>query len=98
MAKFRCKVGDMAILLRSVHAENIGLIVTVMSLTDVRAGEVYWQVETCGRLIRLAHIDDYSDAGYDRVSDFTPDSALMPIRDDDHVPEDRAIIEEALHR
>ncbi|WP_321803898.1 hypothetical protein [Burkholderia sp. BCC1988] len=98
MAKARCRPGDMAILLRSVHAENIGLIVNVTGLTDVDAGETYWRVETCGRLIRLAHIDDYSDAGCDRVSDFTPDSALMPIRDDGREPEDRAIIEEALHR
>jgi len=87
----------MAILLKSVHAENIGLIVSVTGLTDVDAGETYWRVETCGRLIRLAHIDDYSDAGFGRVSDFTPDSALMPIRDDEHEPDDRAVIEEALH-
>lgn len=83
MAEFRCKVGDLAILLKSSHAENIGLIVKVTSLTRAEEGDAYWRVETCGRLMRLVHIDDHSDAGYDSVSDFTPDSALMPIRDGD---------------
>ncbi|KVT77676.1 hypothetical protein WK58_10320 [Burkholderia ubonensis] len=83
MAKPRCRPGDLAILLKSKDAENIGLIVKVIELTQVKDEETYWRVETCGRLIRLVYLDDQSDAGYDRVSDFTPDSALMPIRDGD---------------
>jgi len=75
----RCKVGDLAILTRSAHPENIGLIVEVVRLTKFDDEGALWHVISRGRPIRLVYLDDSSDAGYKQESKHTPDSALMPI-------------------
>lgn len=80
-----CKPGDLAVVVSSDFPENIGLVVSVLSLSSecYEEDDIHWLVRSCGRPLKFEWFDDgrtgTNDFGFDVEVD-SPDSTLRPIR------------------
>lgn len=86
-----CKPGDLAVIVDSAFAENVGLLVSVLAAADSYEGEPHWTVRSVGSPIKFEWYEDgqpTGELGFDMQTD-SPDADMRPIRDpgDDAVDE-----------
>ena len=73
-----CKVGDLAVVIKSDFPENVGILVNVLAAHPFYVAE--WYVEVLGRAV-AGHAGEMSRAGAGGRKVRCADSALRPIRD-----------------